>query len=229
MKTEGSFHLIQPKMRYFAYVNDRGDYSGQMTTIKDFINSGIIEVYCMGAATDEEQLQVEQMAQQYPEVHDEIKAVRQALESYALGSSPVPFAEIKNKIMEVISGEENNNLSFPPRITMQTTIDEWQQYITHNKIASPVDYDLFYLLNLPGNEQQYSYMAWARKGAVLEETHAEEDEYLFMMEGYCSVTIDGVLGYYKAGDVVFIPKGALHRAEALSTEPMLLIGQRLAA
>lgn len=227
MKMEGSFRLIQPKMRYFAYINDRGDYSGQMTNIKDFINSGIIEVYCMGAATDEEQLQVEQMAQQYPEVRDEIRAVREALENYALGSSPVPFAEIKNKIMEVIASEENNRLSFPPRITTQTNIEEWQEYISRNSITTPVDYDMFYLLNLPSNEQQYSYMAWARQGAVLEETHGEEDEYLFMMEGHCSVTIAGVIGYYKAGDVVFIPKGALHRAEALSTEPMLLIGQRI--
>ena len=50
-----------------------------------------------------------------------------------------------------------------------------------------------------------------------------------MLKGYCSVTINGIIGYYREGDIVFIPGKALHRAEALSDEPMILIGQRIAA
>ena len=63
----------------------------------------------------------------------------------------------------------------------------------------------------------------------MEESHENEDEYLFMLKGYCSVTINGKIGYYREGDIVFIPGRALHRAEVLSDEPMILVGQRLAA
>ena len=47
--------------------------------IKDFISSGIIEIYCMGIATDEETKQIEKIAFQSKDVRDEIASVYETL------------------------------------------------------------------------------------------------------------------------------------------------------
>lgn len=181
----------------------------------------------MGIATYDEKQKVEKMAMQYSEVRDEIKAVTMALENYALGSSPIPLPDIKNRILNIIKTSEKNLFAFPPRITQTTDYSEWVTYLADNSISTPAYYDGIYVLDLPGNKTQISYIVWAQKGMVIEEAHADEDEYLVMLEGHCSVAINGISGDYHQGDIVYIPKGAIHRAEVLSDKPMLAIGQRV--
>ena len=199
--------------------------------IKEFISSGIIEMYCMGLASDEEVKQVEKFALESKEVRDEILSVSETLNQYALSVSKNPSATLKNKIVNYIinAEKEKQKIQFPPRLTNKSTVSEWIKYISDNNIVHPDNYEEAFLLDLPGNEKQTTYIAWAKKGAVVEETHDNEDEYLFMLKGYCSVTVNGKIGYYREGDIVFIPGKALHRAEVLSDEPMILIGQRIAA
>ena len=204
--------------------------------IKDFISSGIIEIYCMGLASDEEKKLVEEFASGNKEVRDEIDSVSETLNQYVRVYSKVPDTLLKNKILTALLNSDNNRddnantaFTFPPRLTTSSSASEWKKYISDNNISSPENFDMFHVLDLPGDDKQVTYIAWAKKGAVLEETHENEDEYLLMLQGKCSVTIDGKIGYYKEGDIVYVPGKALHRAEALSDEPMILIGQRIAA
>ena len=199
--------------------------------VNEFISSGIIEMYCLGIATDEEREQVEKFASENTAVRDEILVVREALELYATARHVSPPPALKDKIMAAVMNSEKQGrpLDFPPRLTPQSTVEEWMNYISNNHIAPPKEYENLYLLDLPGDKNQSTYIVWAKRGAVVEESHAEEDEYLLMVEGNCSIAIDGRIGYYHRGDLVFIPKRSVHRAEALSDEPMLIIGQRIAA
>ena len=194
------------------------------------ISSGIIELYCMGIASDQDKILVEQAAAKSKEVRDEITAVCDALYLYSSVIGKEPREEMKNKIMDAINAEkEAQTISFPPRITKNTTVIEWLKYMADNKITQPSPGDDVQILDLPGNEKQVTYIAWAKKGVVVEESHADENEYLLMLIGRCSITLNGVINKYKAGDVIYIPKNSIHRAEALSDELMLLIGQRVAA
>lgn len=199
--------------------------------INEFISSGIIEMYCLGIATEVEREQVEKFAKENNAVRDEILIVREALELYAIAGHASPPATLKNKIMAAIMNSEKQEqpLDFPPRLTRHSTVSEWKNYISNNHLAPPKEYEELYLLDLPGDKKQATYIVWARKGAVVEESHSEEDEYLLMLEGNCSIVIDGKMGYYHEGDLVFIPKNSVHRAEVLSEKPMLVIGQRIAA
>jgi len=191
--------------------------------INEFISSGIIELYCMGAASEVETKLVEKLAAENKEVRDEIVAVNEALQLFAAASRKTPAGQLKNKIMTALGNQ------FPPRLSPASKAEEWKSYLEKNSIIPPENYEQIHLVDLPGNETMTTYVVWARKGSVVEESHSDEDEYLFMLNGYCSITIDGKLNYYKEGDIAFIPKGAVHRAEALSDEPMLIIGQRVAA
>jgi len=199
--------------------------------INEFISSGIIEMYCLGIATEEETKQVEKFASENNAVRDEILIVREALELYATARQTLPPVTLKNKIMAAISNSEKQEEQpgFPSRLTAHSTVEEWMNYIALNHLVPPKEYEDLYLLDLPGDKKQSTYIVWAKQGAVVEESHSEEDEYLLMLKGNCSIAIGGKIGYYHEGDLVFIPKKSVHRAQVLSDEPMIVIGQRIAA
>jgi quercetin dioxygenase-like cupin family protein len=196
--------------------------------LQALLSSGIIEMYCMGLASDDEKKLVEEAAAMHSEVREEIASISEALQLYALGSGKSPSVNLKNKILDAVLQSESSP-ALPPLITMETKAEEWFDYLKQNNISEPASYEHAFILDLPGNSRQVTYVVWARKGAVVEESHDSEDEYLLMLKGNCSVTQDGVTKYYKEGDVIYIPKNVVHRAEALSDEPMVLIGQRVAA
>jgi len=85
--------------------------------IKEYISSGIIELYSMHALSPEEMKEVERMAAAHTEVADEIKRVQSALNNYATAHARNPRpslrAEIINKISE--SGNVKSNKVIPMR------------------------------------------------------------------------------------------------------------------
>ena len=191
--------------------------------IKQFINSGILEIYCMGIASDEERIAVESYASRHMEVQEEIDAINAALLGYAEGSGKTATPGLKKKTLEAIARQ-----NFPSLLSGQRNIDWWIQFIDALNINLPSDYEI-HLVDLPGDERKTNYIAWAKKGAFIEESHSDEDEYLLMIKGSCTITVDGLTNKYFPGDLIYIPKGKVHTAVAISEEPMIVIGQRIAA
>jgi len=65
---------------------------------KEYISSGVLESYVLGSATEQERLEVERIARLYPEVQEEIVAIQDALNEYALTHQQQPPAALKQKI-----------------------------------------------------------------------------------------------------------------------------------
>jgi anti-sigma-K factor RskA len=72
---------------------------------KEYIESGIIESYVLGATTVGESAEVETLALQYPEIQAEIESVSNTFESYILQYEKEPPAFLKDKIMAEIFSE----------------------------------------------------------------------------------------------------------------------------
>lgn len=80
--------------------------------IQEYIASGIIENYVLGATTASENAEVEQLATQYLEIAQEIEANRIALAEYIMEFRLDPPAELKNKVMQKLDFlYEEENLS----------------------------------------------------------------------------------------------------------------------
>ena len=78
--------------------------------LNEIISSGLPELYVMGLTSKEETLQVEQWADQYPEVRAEIAAIQEGLEGYAKAHAIEPDASLKEKIFKQI---EQNTTAAP--------------------------------------------------------------------------------------------------------------------
>jgi len=93
--------------------------------LKAYIESGVLELYVLGDLSPEETLQVEEMASQNPEVRDEIAAIEQAMEQYAMQNAIEPSADVETRLFEKLGlseVEENVNVQHEPIYTEEPKI-----------------------------------------------------------------------------------------------------------
>ena len=68
--------------------------------IKEYISSGIIELYVMGLCSPEEELELEQLRVQYPELHTAILQAEKDMEEKMLQQGVLPPAAVDNAILQ---------------------------------------------------------------------------------------------------------------------------------
>ncbi|WP_027303278.1 anti-sigma factor [Rudanella lutea] len=73
--------------------------------VSEYIASGTLELYALGAASDQERREVECLASIYPEIRQELDQLTEAMERYALVHSVDPPADLKEAIMSKLSFE----------------------------------------------------------------------------------------------------------------------------
>ncbi len=71
--------------------------------INEYIASGTLELYALGAADDQERREVECLSSIYPEIKQELDRLTVAMETYALTYSAEPPADLKAQIMAQLS------------------------------------------------------------------------------------------------------------------------------
>lgn len=75
---------------------------------KEYIASGIIERYVIGAVSDQERREVECMSSIYPELMDELRSAQSTIESYMESIAVEPPAALKQSILESIKGVDQD-------------------------------------------------------------------------------------------------------------------------
>ena len=71
--------------------------------IKEYIASGVVELYAMGTLSSDEKKEFEQKMLIYPEVAAELKSVQEALENYAVLNSRNPRPSFRAEIISTIT------------------------------------------------------------------------------------------------------------------------------
>ncbi|WKN30131.1 anti-sigma factor [Porifericola rhodea] len=91
--------------------------------INEWIKSGIIEAYVLGELSEEKVREVEDMAQEYPEVQEEIEQTEMVMEELAMKSSIQPSNDVKNNILSKIDEQDKPTKSDRP-IYLQSDNDK---------------------------------------------------------------------------------------------------------
>ncbi|MBO6497332.1 MULTISPECIES: anti-sigma factor [Roseivirga] len=74
--------------------------------IEEYISSGILEEYALGALSSEEMMEVEAMMAKYPEIKDELNNIELAFEDMAMATAQTPKRDLKSSILDLIEEEE---------------------------------------------------------------------------------------------------------------------------
>lgn len=74
-----------------------------------------------------------------------------------------------------------------------------------------------------GPHMQVVIMSIPAGGEIGEETHADNDQVLYLVAGRGEVILNGVAEPFETGDVVLVPAGTMHNFTAASNEPLKII------
>ena len=86
--------------------------------IKEYIESGVLELYVYDQLSAAERSQVENICTQYPEVQAELDAIQDAMNGYAASHARVPDLALRDKILSQLQFAEAHE---PKVIPMNAT------------------------------------------------------------------------------------------------------------
>mgnify|MGYP001547819591 CR=1 FL=1 len=78
-------------------------------TFAEYISSGILETYALGAATPAEKLEVEAMLEKSAEARAALEQVQKDLEAYATLHAVEPGEALRSEILGAVSGTKSSN------------------------------------------------------------------------------------------------------------------------
>jgi mannose-6-phosphate isomerase-like protein (cupin superfamily) len=184
--------------------------------VKKFIQSGILEEYCMGLLSDEESAYLMQVAMLYPDIKSELIAIEQTLEELSFATAIEPPAGTKGKILASLGFTETETLpdiTQMPATDKSTDLQTWLDAAAHLIPENPTKPFTFHKLRKDEHFQQTLIIATTH---VPEEEHDNYLESFFILKGYCECTIGDELFHLGPGDFLEIPLNTKHNVKITS-------------
>lgn len=201
-----------------------------MNTVAEFIESGILELYVMGAASEEDVLAVEKMAAAYPEVKQEIEQISLAMEHYAQASAIKPRSTVKTLVMATVDYLERMKQGelpeSPPAVTPNSRISDYGKWLYDPKAILPADADQIHARIIGYTPTATTAIVWVRHQTE-EELHHDEYERFLIVDGTCLMRAGEETYNLAAGDYFAVPLHTPHQLTVTSASPCKAILQRL--
>ena len=200
---------------------------------KELIESGILEMYVMGMASESEQEQVELLAATNPDIRKEIDAISEAMESYAMAQEMTPSITIKPFVIATIDYTERlqsgEPVSFPPVLNEQSTIEDYAPWLNRpDMVQNEATKDNIFAKIIGYTPKVISAIVWI-KDATPREIHDHEHERFLIVEGTCTIMVGDKANLLVPGDYFAIPLHEYHTVQVTSTIGCKVILQRVAA
>ncbi|MCW3103293.1 MAG: hypothetical protein JWO09_1733 [Bacteroidetes bacterium] len=199
---------------------------------KEYIDSGVLELYVMGMLEPEECTEVERMITIHPEVRDEVEQITKALKAYAEEEAGAPHPAIKPLLMATIDYSERLQAgeppAFPPALNENSTIADYAEWLNREDLRSPGDFAGLYAKIIGYTPEMTTAIVWISSMAP-HEVHDNEYEKFLIVEGSCDIVIGDKTHQLVPGDYLSIPLHQGHEVKVTSSVPCKVILQRIAA
>lgn len=200
--------------------------------IEKYISSGVIEMYVMGSLPAEEAAELELLATSHPEIDAEIERVSLTLESYVSANAKKPAPQVKAMLMATLDYmqrlETGETPVVVPALDKKTKKEDFSEWINRTDMQAPNEYEEIFVKLLSYRPGSTTAIVWLKTGSP-EETHHNEYESFFILEGTCNIYINSEIHQLYPGDHLTIPLHASHSVKVTSDIPCKLILERKAA
>jgi mannose-6-phosphate isomerase-like protein (cupin superfamily) len=201
-------------------------------SISEYIKSGILEMYVLGIATEQEAREVQEMAEKHPEIRDELDIISSDIELYANLHAVKPDPTIKPFLMASIDYTERikngEKPSFPPELNKDSKITDYKEWLEREDMTLSPEFRDFQAKIIGHTPQMITALIWIGKMAP-PEVHDHEHEKFLILEGTCDITVGDKVHQLIPGDYFSIPLHATHFVKVTSDIPCKAILQRIAA
>jgi mannose-6-phosphate isomerase-like protein (cupin superfamily) len=203
-----------------------------LTSIKTYIESGILELYVLGTTTAQQNAEVEQLAKEHPLIAIEIANIEVSLLSYCKLRAKTPNPVVKPFLMATIDYTERIKngeiVTFPPALNERSVIADYEPWLNRTDIVAPEVLEDVYAKIIGHTATMTTAIVWLKQMAP-QEVHDNEIETFLIVEGSCEITIEEEVHCLSVGDMLSIPLYKNHFVKVTSIAPCKIILQRTAA
>ena len=187
--------------------------------IKEYIESGVLEEYCLGLLDEEAKSFLIQMAMLYPEIKDELIATELAIEKLSFAGALEPNHGIKQRILDTLGFGEDKFDHFPT-VTQDADYKTWLKNLAHLIPSEPSE-DFF--CEVIRKDERIQQMLVVTKSDVPEEDHNDYLESFFILKGHCECTVGDKTVNLFAGDYLEIPLHVKHDIKIMSPHVVAIL------
>lgn len=203
-----------------------------MKNLKNYIKSGILELYVLGMTSSVEAAEVQEMAALYEEVREEINDLSKVMEAYAQSHSIEPSTTIKPLLMASIDYTERlkqgEAISFPPALHKNSRISDYDFWLNADEATGPEDFENVHARIIGYTAEMATAIIWL-KDFTPPEIHTREIEKFLIVQGTCDIFIGEEVHHLAPGDILSIPLHVSHHVKVTSSTTCILILERAAA
>ncbi|MFN8345622.1 MAG: hypothetical protein U0X91_11490 [Spirosomataceae bacterium] len=185
--------------------------------VQAYIESGIVEEYCLGLLSEQQCKEVEQVAAAFPEIAQEIALTEAALSAY---TEKTPRPGLKSQIMGALHNlklEEAIRLNAPPLINRHSDIQKWKEALVG--IEPKHEIDGLKVCFLHETEELQLCVAWLQTDLTEAEHHQDEfQESFLILEGTCDCDLGGKIVSLQPGGYLDIPFNTPHVIKVTTPE-----------
>jgi mannose-6-phosphate isomerase-like protein (cupin superfamily) len=200
--------------------------------VKEYIASGILEMYVLGQLSDEEAMEVTQNAEKYGEIKKEIENITQALMKYSESQAAEVDPTARPMLLATIDYTQRlkggEPVSFPPLLSKNSKSSDYAEWLNRRDMVQPADAENIFLKIIGYTPEATTAIVWVKEYTPLEVHHDQYERFL-IIEGTCDISIEGKVNRMKPGDYLEIPLHAEHNVKITSSIPCKIILQRVAA
>lgn len=203
-----------------------------MKDLNKYIESGVLELYVLGMASDEEVKLIEELALQHPIIKKEIDEITHSLKSYAKKDNEKPNDTVKPFVFAIIdfqtrmlNGEVQKEVAL---LNENSKPSDYQEWLSRPDMILPEEAPDLYAKLIGVTPQATTAIVWLKTGSP-PEIHDNEYEKFLILEGTCDIVVDETPYHLTAGDYMSIPLHSSHFVKVTSLVPCKVILQRVAA
>lgn len=202
-----------------------------MRDCKEFIASGILELYVIGLTSPDENALVVDMAGRYAEVEEELLSIEIALQHYATSIAIPADPTGGTFIIAVLDYQDRLQKGEPfavaPELFPGSAVADYQEWVGRKDMVAPADFMGIFakiITAIPG--RIVSAIVWIKDMAP-QEVHDDEYERFLILEGTCDIIVEEDVYSLKEGDYFQIPLHKRHVVMITSDIPCKVILQRV--
>ncbi|MFK8006470.1 MAG: cupin domain-containing protein [Saprospiraceae bacterium] len=205
-----------------------------MFTVEDYLNSGIIERYCLGLTNSQEGEKLLKLVEQYDEIAINLKEAQEQFNTFHKKFdkvAPLQSLEIiKQSIIENKRWEDAELLGEDKMLKEFISISKHSDIKLIKKLIKdihlPTEYDNIFAKPLYKGKGKELFLFFVKKIVPMEE-HPEVDESFLILEGTADCYIDDQVFNMEKGDFMQIPIHSKHKVIVTSSTPGIAIRSRV--
>ncbi len=175
--------------------------------IQAYIESGVLEQYCLHLLNADEEAEVLKNCALYPAIKRELDAIEHTIENMAIVQSVIPDDRLKQKILNTLGFADTIDLNNLPVVDAYADHNSWFKAVEHLIPAEPFE-DFF--MDVLRQDDKAAQMLVVTKLHVPDETHDDFIESFFILKGQCVCTVGTNKFTLNAGDFLEVPLNTPH-------------------